>query len=157
MRLLRQLVFYLSLLSLLCCATTCAAWVRSHWAAQYLGRSNATHWNGVLSMQGLLRIEHGAYAPEKPGWSYVTYPVPDRNGLWPELNARDRHLGPLQRLGFGLASIDYYHDGKMRRYALYLPHWAAALLFAIPPAIILPRALHRRRQAARGFEPLPPR
>jgi hypothetical protein len=149
-RIARTILLIASLGSLLCCVLIVAIWARSHWAAQYVGWSDPTQWNGALSMQGLLRLEHGTYAAEHLGWSYVTYPVADRTGLWPELESRDRRGGPLKRYGFGTSVIDYYHDGKMRRYALYLPHWAAAGVFAIPPALSAARGMRRRRQRRRA-------
>lgn len=149
-RLTRTFVLLASLLSLLCGLVILVVWARSYWAAQYVGRSTPTHWDGVLSMRGILRLEHGTYAADKPGWSYVTYAIKDRSGLWPELTTRDRGGGPLKRLGFGTAAIDYYSDGKMRRYALYLPHWAAALSFAILPTLTFSQAIRCRRRSARG-------
>lgn len=145
----RTAVTAAAMLSLALCAATVAVWVRSHWAAQYVGWSDATQFDGVLSMNGLLRLERGTYPGSKTGWSYVSYPVPDRHGLWPELDARDRRGGALKRIGFGHSVLDF-GEGRQRRYSVYLPHLAAAAAFAILPAVAIPRALHRRRQAARA-------
>ena len=149
-RLLRIALNIAASLSLLLCAATLALWARSYWAAQYIGWSDPTQFNGVLSMQGLLRIEHATYAGDTAGWSYVTYPVPDRFGLRPELDNRDRRGGALKRFGFGRSTVDYNDDGRKLRHSIYLPHWAAAGLFALLPAIAVPGLVRRRRRAARA-------
>jgi hypothetical protein len=84
-RLARILLNAATALSLILFAATVVLWVRSYWAAQYLGWSDRTQFWGALSMAGLTRLEHGTYADTNQGWSYVTYPQNDRIGLWPEL------------------------------------------------------------------------
>jgi hypothetical protein len=119
----RRVFTLLSALSLLLCVATCVLWARSYTADQYLGWSSPRQFCGVLSVGGLLRLEHGTYSGGDPGWSYVVYPKPQGNtpGLWDELRARDRHGGALRKMGFAYSVIDYNHDGKQMRRSVYLP------------------------------------
>ena len=134
-----------SALSLLMFAATVVLWLRSYSTAQYIGWASADQFCGVLSMGGLLRLEHATYGDGPMGWSYVHYPTPASGGLWDETRARDRHGGALRAAGFARATIDYNSDGKRIRRALYLPHWALAVLFLVLPLVRL--AMRRPRRA----------
>jgi hypothetical protein len=136
--------------SLALCVGAIGLWVTSHYVAQYVGRSDGSGWRGVLSMAGLLRFEHGMYAAGPPGWTYVSYPQRDHDGLWFELAARDRGGWPLKRLGIGYSRIDYTSDGRNVRVAVYVPHWGVVVLLAILPGIGLTRIVRRRRAVARA-------
>lgn len=115
----------------------CALWAQSYWTAQFVGWSGPNSWVGALSMGGLLRFERANYAEDAGGWNHVSYATPGGSppGLWSEVYARDRDGGPLRRVGFAYAHIDYGKNGTMVRNAVYLPHWAAVVLLAVAPAV----------------------
>ena len=80
----------LTVLSLLLCFATIALWARSYWQAQFIGYLCPGGWVGVLSMGGLLRVEHGNYSDDgRRRWGRDSYPTP-RDGLWNEVRARER-------------------------------------------------------------------
>ena len=89
----RRLLNLLTALSLLMFVAVCVLWVRSYWVSQFVGWSDASRFVGVLSMGGLVRLEHATYPAESRGWSRVFYPTPGGPGLWGEARARDHHGG----------------------------------------------------------------
>lgn len=129
--------------SALLSAATIVLWVASYSTAQYVGWASANQFCGVLSMGGLVRLEHASYGDGPKGWSYVHYPPP-RGGLWDEVRARDRGGSSFRAAGFAWAAIDYNGDGKQMRRALYLPHWAFAALFLALPLLWLGMRRSRR-------------
>ena len=88
-----------------------------------------------------------------PGWNYERYPTPAGvpPGLWGEVAARDRHGGPLRRLGIAYARTDYNSPGLGVRRAAYVPHWLVAGSLFVAPAGWLARATRRRRARAAGL------
>jgi hypothetical protein len=151
-RMLRRLFTFFSGISLLLCLTLGGVWVRSYWVSDYVGRGDGTGWVGVLSMSGELRMERGGYVAGKPGWDFEAVTP---GSLWAEVEARDR-TGPvwLPRMGFAYVHIVY--DSVGHRRAVYLPHWAVAIVFAVLPAIWAPTALRRRRAMRRVRDGLCP-
>lgn len=140
----RRIAFnVLAALSAMLCVATVVLWVRSYSNTQYIGWASANQFCGVLSMGGLVRLEHASYGDGPMGWSYVHYPTP-RGGLWDETRARDRGGGALRAAGFAWAAIDYNNDGKRMRRAVYLPHWAVAVLFLALPLLRIPIRRSRR-------------
>ena len=67
----RRLFTFASVLSLLMCAATVVLWVRSYSTAQYAGWASRKQFCGVLSMGGLVRLEHATYGDGPMEWSYV--------------------------------------------------------------------------------------
>jgi hypothetical protein len=120
-----------------------ALWLTSYRDTRFIGWSDNRQWFGLLSMSGLLRLERATYPADKIGWMRNNYPSP-RDGLWSEVEARDRQ-GPLllRRLGLTYSHIDYNSDGKNRRYSIYLPHWLILLLLLAIPTLELKRLLYR--------------
>ena len=125
-------------------------WTWSYSTAQYVGWTGASGWRGGLSMAGLLRLEHGTFVMDKPGWSHVSYPVTHHGaGLWDEVAAPDRRGGWLKRIGVAYSSIDYGNEGRQMRYAVYLPHWAVVVGLLVPVAARFWMIARRRRVAGR--------
>lgn len=122
--------------SLLLCLAMVMLWLRSYSTTQYVGWASANQFCGVLSMGGLVRLEYATYGDGQKGCSYVQYPSP-RGGLWDETRARDRGGGAFRVAGFAWAAIDYDHDGKRMRRALYLPHCGLVVLFLTLPLLRL--------------------
>jgi hypothetical protein len=141
-----RLFTIISALSLVLFAAVVVLWVRSYSTAQYVGWASANQFCGVLSMGGLLRLEHATYGDGPKGWSHMQYATP-AGGLWDEIHARDRGGGALRTAGFAWAAIDYNSDGKRMRRALYLPHCALAVLFL---ALLLLRVAMRPPRRAAG-------
>jgi hypothetical protein len=133
----------LSAASVLLCAASLGLWARSYSNAQYVGWASANQFDGVLSMGGLVRLEHATYGDGPMGWSYIHYPTP-AGGLRDEIHARDRGGGAIRAAGFAWATIDYNGDGKRIRRALYLPHWAFSVLFLALPLLRLAKRSPRR-------------
>jgi hypothetical protein len=148
---LRRLFTFLSALSAVLCVAVCVLWVQSYWVAQFVGWSAPVPWFGALSMAGVVRLERGDYPAAPGGWARDAYPVPAGTspGLWGEIAAREG--GPLGRLGFAYARIDY-GSGELRL-AAYFPHWSVVALLAVLPAASVRATVRRRRRTATGLCP----
>jgi hypothetical protein len=148
----RRLLSLLTGLSLVMCVAAAVLWVRSYSLAQFVGWSDRDRFVGALSSHGLVRLEHGSYPGDDPGWSYVAYPPPAgaSTGLWREALARDRHGRRLRDIGIAYARVDYHGDGRRVRRALYLPHWLLVAATIAAPAWRVGRMIRARRRPAAG-------
>ena len=159
----RRLLNLLTALSLLLLVATVAVWVRSQWAADYLGwhswRLDAQrHENKEFRVAGIgayagigivghvRTLEYGSLAQPTGGWS--GFLVNGRYGQWWAFSVM-LHAA-ANSSGF---SLHWFDDPPTAGYvgqqgwAVTLPLWSLAAAFAIVPAARLSRHLRRKQPA----------
>jgi hypothetical protein len=157
----RRLFTCLTILSLLLCLATVALWVRSYWRQDNLERVRGTpemlHYvnlGSAFAELSLLAVQV-IKTPTPPimaehDWHYSAdrATVTDTLSSWANL----KQLGPgtFRFRGFGYISISS-HEYSVR--GIYFPHWFAALLLIILPAIRLRSILRTRRRHRAGLCP----
>jgi hypothetical protein len=149
------------------CATCVALWVSSFWTAGSLVCNVRGFAFWVNSERNLIELEFNAYREGDEPSGGGLYPNPDYKkqfGSWGELrpmgnpplgtfvNGRPfnrtvrEHLLPA--IGLGYRKTEYPNDRVF--YSVYVPHWLAALAFALLPTVWCVRVVRPRRRLMRG-------
>ena len=128
----RRLFNLAAAVSLLLCVATLALWVRSYWHGDSLHRVSITQTEfsqqAISSHAGVMNVDLLRYPDARPELTGR------RHSFW-RIWASEPNVA--------LASFDYSQNDSLLRFGF--PHWLAAILFAILPALHL-RALIRSRR-----------
>ena len=157
----RRLFTIFPLLSLWLCIATLVLWVHSYWSVDEIGYCRRAHERlcvcGASSIAG--QIDFGIatqadtmhpLAGPKPGWIFDRRPIAE--GITLKQFAKEMTVSASGNfLGFGFATDD---RAPRTFYAVSVPHWFVALLFAILPALRLRAAFKWRKRDRQGHCPV---
>ena len=154
----RRLLNLLTALSLLLCVVVAALWVRSFWRSDGVqhGGPAETSWGsetGTLVFSRSYPGESGIGSTA--GWEFNSYPVEPREDS-PFINGQQFRY---RAFGFEIASYlpargtVAANGANMRFWYVYVPHWFAVAVLALPPSLGLWRRWRRRRKIGAGLCP----
>src|SRR5438105_1648016 len=111
-------------------------WARTPWRTDFLGYSTRTRAVGLLSSNGIVRMEYFEYPFDHPGVALESRTADPPNSWDGELRQLSGMLGGLK---IGKRSVTYWGVGPDRtRHSLYVPHWLPLAITGLPFAIAIP-------------------